>query len=210
VSPIHQSCCAEIRGSHETGTLAIATLLVLGVVVGSGPLDAQQSGKIKRIGFIAATLPLSTLRQFPFIRAFLAGLHDLDYEDGRNIAIEFRSAEGHWGRLPDIAAELVGLKVGVLVCAVCGAPLNAARQATSAIPIVVAACNDDMVETGVIASLARPGGNITGLTKLTRTCQPNGWTCSRRCFPRFPAWRSSGTLTTQASQPTGGNCGRGQ
>src|SRR5262249_32775728 len=118
-------------------------------------------------GFIAATPSLSTLRQFPFIGAFLAGLHDLGYEDGRNIAIEFRSAEGHWGRLPDIAAELVGLKVDVPVSAVWWGPLDGARQGTSTIPIVVAACNDDMVETGVVASLAHPGGNVTGLTKLT-------------------------------------------
>ena len=82
--------------------------------------------------------------------------------------IEFRSAGGHWERLPQIADdELVGFKVDVLVPAVCGAPLNAARQATSTIPIVVAACNDDLVETGIVASLARPGGNVTGLTKLS-------------------------------------------
>ncbi len=97
----------------------------------------------------------------------LAGLRDLGYEEGRNIAIEFRSAEEKWERLPDLAAELVGLKVDVLVVGVCEAALNAARQATSTIPIVVAACNDDMVETGIITSLAHPGGNVTGLSKMT-------------------------------------------
>jgi putative ABC transport system substrate-binding protein len=75
--------------------------------------------------------------------------------------------EGNWERLPDIAAELVGLKVDVLMASVCGPTLNAAMRATNTIPIVVAACNDDMVETGIIANLAHPGGNVTGLSKMT-------------------------------------------
>jgi putative tryptophan/tyrosine transport system substrate-binding protein len=132
------------------------------------PARAQQvGGKIHRIGMISPSAPLSTWRESPFLRAFLAGLRDLGYEEGRNIAIEFRSAEENWERLPDIAAELVGLKVDVLVSNVCGATLNAAMRATNTIPIVVGACNDDMVETGIIASLAHPGGNVTGLSKMT-------------------------------------------
>ena len=70
-------------------------------------------------------------------------------------------------RLPGIVAELIALKVDVLVAPVCGAPLDAARQATSTIPIVVASCNDDMVETKIVASLAHPGGNVTGFSKMT-------------------------------------------
>jgi putative ABC transport system substrate-binding protein len=128
---------------------------------------AQQGGKIHRIGMISASVPLSKWRETTFIRDFLGGLRDLGHEEGRDIAIEFRSAEGNWERLPDIAAELVGLKVDVLVSSVCGAPLNAAMRATNTIPIVVAACNDDMVETGIIANLAHPGGNVTGLSKMT-------------------------------------------
>jgi putative tryptophan/tyrosine transport system substrate-binding protein len=129
---------------------------------------AQQSGgKIHRIGMISPSAPLLIWRESPFVRAFLAGLRDLGYEEGRSIAIEFRSAEENWERLPDIAAELVGLKVDVLVSNVCGATLNAAMRATNTIPIVVGACNDDMVETGIIASLAHPGGNVTGLSKMT-------------------------------------------
>ena len=128
---------------------------------------AQQGGKIHRIGMISASVPLSMWRETSFIREFLGALHDLGHEEGRDLAIEFRSAEGNWERLPHIAAELVGLKVDVLVSSVCGAPLNAAMRATNTIPIVVAACNDDMVETGIIASLAHPGGNVTGLSKMT-------------------------------------------
>src|SRR5262249_7289031 len=103
---------------------------------------------------ISPSAPLSMWRESPFVRAFLAGLRDLGYEEGRNIAIEFRSAEENWERLPDIAAELVALKVDVLISNVCGATLTAAMRATNTIPIVVGACNDDMVETGIIASLA--------------------------------------------------------
>jgi putative ABC transport system substrate-binding protein len=142
------------------------------VIVGSlavWPLvaHAQQGSKIHRIGMISPSLPLSTWRESSFVREFLAGLHDLGYEEGRDIAIEFRSVEGNWERLPDIAAELVGLRVDVLMSSVCGATLNAAMRATNTIPIVVGACNDDMVETGIIASLAHPGGNVTGLSKMT-------------------------------------------
>jgi putative ABC transport system substrate-binding protein len=144
----------------------VAALLTSGIIAGSAA-NAQQGGKMPRIGLIWASTPLANWREAPVSRGFLKGLQDLGYEEGRNIIIEFRSAEGHWERLPKIANELVGLKVDVLVPAVCGAPLNAARQATSTIPIVVAACNDDLVETGIAASLAHPGGNVTGLTKLS-------------------------------------------
>jgi ABC transporter substrate binding protein len=144
-------------------------ITLIGGAAASLPLiaRAQQGGKIHRIGMISASVPLSMWRETTFIRDFLGGLHDLGHEEGRDIAIEFRSAEGNWELLPDIAAELVGLKVDVLVSSVCGAPLNAAMRATNTIPIVVAACNDDMVETGIIASLAHPGGNVTGLSKMT-------------------------------------------
>jgi putative ABC transport system substrate-binding protein len=145
--------------------IAVA-LLCTGITAGS-VASAQQVKKLPRIGLIWATTPVATWREAPAGKNFLKGLHDLGYEEGRNIVIEFRSAEGHWERLPGIADQLVALKVDVLVSGVCGAPLNAARQATSTIPIVVAACNDDLVETGIIASLARPGGNVTGLSKLT-------------------------------------------
>ena len=146
-------------------TTVAAALLSTGTIAGSA--NAQEGGNIPSIGLIWASTPTSTWREARHSQGFLNGLHDLGYEEGRNIIIELRSAEGHWERLPGIAAELVSLKVDVLVPSVCGAPLNAARQATSTIPIVVAACNDDMVETGIIASLPRPGGNVTGLSKMT-------------------------------------------
>jgi len=103
----------------------------------------------------------------PVEQEFLDGLHDHGYVEGRNVVIEVRSAGGRPERFAELATELVRLPVDVLLVGVCGAPLDAARSATQTIPIVVATCNDDLVKTGIVNSLARPGGNVTGLSKLT-------------------------------------------
>jgi putative ABC transport system substrate-binding protein len=142
-------------------TLTLVLALALGIVASPLAADAQQAGKVHRIGFLG-TVPTN-----PHYEALRQSLHDLGYVEGRNIAIERRYSEGRAERLLDLAAELVRLKVDVIVVDTCGAPLNAASQATSTIPIVLAACNDDLVATGIISSLARPGGNITGLSELT-------------------------------------------
>jgi putative ABC transport system substrate-binding protein len=125
--------------------------------------ETQHAVKVWRIGFLGGSP--SAVPQFT--QAFQQGLRELGYVEGQNIAIEPRYSEGRTERLPDLATTLVRLKVDVIVVNACGAPLNAASQATSTIPIVVAACNDDLVATGLISSLARPGGNITGLSELT-------------------------------------------
>jgi putative ABC transport system substrate-binding protein len=145
----------------------VALVIVLAFLATPVAAAAPETTKIARIGIVAPSTPLSTWRQSRFAEPFLAALRELGYEEGRNMMIEFRSPEGNWERLPAIAAELVGLKVDVLVSVVCGAALDAMRQATRTTPIVVAVCNDDMVETGIVASLSRPGGNVTGLQKLT-------------------------------------------
>src|SRR5215475_13177893 len=126
-------------------------------------VEAQQAAKVWKIAFLGSSPSAAS----PFFQTFQQGLRELGYVEGQNIAIERRSSEGMTERLPDLAAEVVRLKVDVIVVDTCGAPLNAASQATSTIPIVVAACNDDLVATGLISSLARPGGNITGLSELT-------------------------------------------
>src|SRR5262245_24670995 len=133
-------------------TIAVA-LLCTGITAGS-VANAQQVEKLPRIGLIMASTPVATWQEAPTSKAFLKGLHDLGYEPGRNIIVEFRSAEGRWERLPTIAGELVALKVDVLVPSVCGALLNSVRQATSTIPIVIATCNDKMIDSVVAASLA--------------------------------------------------------
>jgi putative ABC transport system substrate-binding protein len=122
---------------------------------------AQQPMKIPRIGFLSGN-PLSAIAARA--EAFRQGLRELGYVEGKNIVIEWRSAEGKSDRLPALAAELVGLKVDVIVTAG-PTQTRAAKAATSTIPIVMT--NDgNPVGDGFVASLARPGGNITGLSTL--------------------------------------------
>jgi putative ABC transport system substrate-binding protein len=120
---------------------------------------AQQAGKIARIGFLGANSASSWASR---LEAFRLGLRDRGYADGRNIVIEFRWAEENYNRLPELAAELVRLNVDVLVTY--GTPGTlAAKSATATIPIVMAYIGDALA-VGVVASLSRPGGNITGST----------------------------------------------
>ena len=125
------------------------------------PAQAQQPTKIPRIGFLTA---ISAASMSTRMEAFRKGLHELGYVEGKNILIEYRYAEGKLDRLPAFAAELVRLKVDVIVTA--GASgTGPAKEATTTIPIVMSQ-DGDPVATGVVASLARPGGNITGLATL--------------------------------------------
>ena len=139
----------------------------LGVIAGglfAAPLaaDAQQTAKIDRIGYLATSLADS-----PHWRdAFLQGLRDLGYVEGRNVVIEYRDAEGTLKRLPALAAELVALKVDVIVAAAGTLAALAAKQASRTLPIVFIAVGNP-VTSGLVTSLARPGGNATGLSALT-------------------------------------------
>jgi putative ABC transport system substrate-binding protein len=123
--------------------------------------EAQQPAKIPRIGYLGgASLSIISGR----IDAFRQGLRALGYVEGKNIVVEWRSADGKRDRLPTLAAELVRLKVDVIVTDG-GAATPAAKEATSTIPIVMTQ-DSDPVGTGLVASLARPGGNITGLSNF--------------------------------------------
>jgi putative tryptophan/tyrosine transport system substrate-binding protein len=125
--------------------------------------EAQQPKKVSRIGYLGNSSPAL---ERDFVDAFRQGLRDLGYAEGHNILIEYRWAEGRYDRFPEFAAELVRLKVDVLLTA--GTPgALAAKEATQTIPIVMAV-SGDAVGTGLVQSLARPGGNITGLTRMTR------------------------------------------
>jgi putative ABC transport system substrate-binding protein len=120
---------------------------------------AQQAGKVYRIGYLGVTSYAEYARE---IEALLSGLRRLGYEEGKNIAIVYQFAEGDYDRLPPLASELVKLKVDTIVThSTPGA--RAAKQATSSIPIVVTAAAD-LVSSGLVPSIARPGGNLTGLT----------------------------------------------
>ena len=121
------------------------------------PARAQQAGKIPLMGYLT-----NQGREHPNSKAFRQGLRDLAYIEGQNIAIEYRSSEGNTDRLPALAEELVRLKVDIIVAAG-GAPGAAAKNATNAIPIIFVGTTDP-VAAGLVASLARPGANVTGLT----------------------------------------------
>ncbi len=150
---------------HATMFIAVLiALLAAAVLVVPLAGEAQQAATLPRIGFLFPA-SLSDPRIPPFPQAFRQGLHELGYVEGQNIAIEFRWAEGQYDRLPGLAAELVRLKVNVIVAA--GAPaIQAAKQATETIPIILMNVGDP-VASGIVASLARPGGNITGLSLMS-------------------------------------------
>jgi ABC-type uncharacterized transport system substrate-binding protein len=121
---------------------------------------AQQPAKVPRLGYLSPNLATNPHMQ----EAFVQGLRNLGYVEGRNLAIEYRDAGGNPERLPALAAELVSFKVDIIVVGSTIAAL-AAKQATRTIPIVFAAAGDP-VTSGLIASLARPGSNVTGLSLL--------------------------------------------
>jgi putative ABC transport system substrate-binding protein len=138
-------------------------LLPLSLLVAPRVAEAQQPTKVYRIGWLSADFPPPSSTSEILEAAFRQGLRALGYVEGQNLLIESRYAEGRAERLPDLAAELVRLQVEVLVA--WGAPaIRAAQHATRTIPIVMAG-TADAVAQGFIASLARPGGNITGLSE---------------------------------------------
>ena len=134
--------------------------VVLNLTLAPLAAEAQQAGQAARIGYLAANLTVS----LHMTEAFRQGLRDLGYVDGRSVVIEYRDAEGKYDRLPARAAELVALKVDVIVAADTPAAL-AAKQATRTLPIVFIGAGDP-VTIGLVTSLAWPGGNVTGLSLL--------------------------------------------
>ena len=141
-----------------TGIVLIALLFALCVSA-----EAQHANKIPRIGYLSGNYPSNP---GPNVEAFRQALRGLGYIEGKSILIEYRYSEGKNDRMPRLVAELVKLKVDVFVSGV-GPAIRAAQQATKTIPIVIVTTGDP-VATGYVDSLARPGGNITGLTRLTR------------------------------------------
>ncbi len=140
-------------------TVGFVFTLALGLLTAPLAAGAQQLAKTPRKGLLGVT---SAAEYASRIEAFRQGLRDLGYVEGQNIVIEYRFAEGKYDRLPGLAAELVRLKVDVLVTHATPGT-HAAKQATSTIPIVMVV-SSDAVATGLVASIARPGGNITGST----------------------------------------------
>jgi putative tryptophan/tyrosine transport system substrate-binding protein len=150
-----------MKKAAVSSILVAVVLLALGVTA-----EAQQPKKVPSVGFLLQRVSPTPTTPDLFADAFRQGLRELGYIEGKNILVEYRYGEGKRDRIPSQVAELVQLKVDVLVVRSLSVIL-AAKQATKTIPIVMVTTQDP-VATGLIDSLARPGGNITGLTSLTR------------------------------------------
>ena len=152
--------------------------------------QAQQPAKIPRIGILLAPSASSYSAR---VEALRQRLRELGYVEGKNIFIEYRYAEGKLERLPDLAAELVGLKVDVIITA--GPAILAAKKASATIPIVFGA-SPDPVGTGLVSSLARPGGNITGLSSIGPDLDGKRLDLLKEAFPKVGRvaflWQSGG------------------
>ena len=146
--------------SKRLVVITLATLILTLVHLA----EAQQPKKVPRIGYLSNNDPAGESARAEAIRM---ALRDLGYIEGQNIAIEYRYAEGKLERYHELAAELVGLKVDIIVVAGGTVYVQAAKNATKTIPIVMMGQGADPVEAGLIESLARPGGNVTGITNLT-------------------------------------------
>jgi putative ABC transport system substrate-binding protein len=166
--------------------LLAVVLLALGVIA-----EAQQPKKVPRIGYLGAASPSASSER---IEAFRQGLRELGYVEGKNIVIEYRYPEGKPDRLPALAAELVRLKVDVIITS--GPSVTrAAKEATVTIPIVMTNDNDP-VGNGFVASLARPGGNITGLSNLGRELSGKRLELLKEIVPRLSRVAVLGTSTS--------------
>jgi putative ABC transport system substrate-binding protein len=153
----------------------IVVVLTLGRLTSLPAADSQQLGKMPRVGLLSPSADF-------FLITFRQGLRELNYIEGRNISLEYRSAEGRANRLFDLAAELVHLKVNVMVT-ITSPGVRAAKQATTTIPIVMVGV-DDAVEQGFVASLARPGGNITGTSWLNPELSGKRLELLKETFPK--------------------------
>ena len=176
------------RGLYASVFLALCSMLLAPCF----PAQAQQPARVPRIGILN---PVSGSFLSARVEAFRQRLRELGYVEGKNIFIEYRYSEGKSERLPDLAAELVGLKVDVLVTTGPGATL-AAKKASGTIPIVIASAADP-VGTGLVSSLARPGGNITGLSLMAPDLDGKRLELLKEAFPKVVRvaflWRPGGT-----------------
>jgi ABC-type uncharacterized transport system substrate-binding protein len=169
------------RRVHQRGFIALLIAAALTMVISSAPpASAQQRGKLPTIGFLGATTPTTWS---VYVSAFLQRLRELGWVDGRNMTIEYRWAEGREDRYGEFAQEFVRRGVDVIVTSGTG-PAIALKKATSAIPIVFATAGDP-VATGLVASLARPGGNVTGLSNQQTDLAGNRFELLHEVLPGF-------------------------
>jgi putative ABC transport system substrate-binding protein len=174
--------------------------LIGGSAAATWPLATRaQQPAMPVIGILGPDTPAS-----PYVEALRVGLQGLGYVDGRNVRYEYRWAEGNFERLPDLAAELVGLNVDVIVAFVTAASM-AARKATATVPVVMAFVNDP-IDAGLIASLAHPGGNVTGTAGMTAILYAKQLELLKEIMPnarRFAVLSNPGNVVLQAQQVRG-------
>ncbi len=163
-------------------TIGLISTLVLGLLAAPLPTEAQQAGKVYRIGILRSGSASSSVSSNEVVRQ---GLRELGYTEGKNLLIEYRYAESNFKRIPDLAAELVRLKVDVLVVSASPKTIRAALGATSTVPIVMLATPVDPVKAGFIVSLARPGGNLTGLVNLGAKLHGKRLELLKEAFPQI-------------------------
>ncbi len=160
--------------------------------------EAQQAGKVYRIGFLDYRLRSSTTD--PRLIALRQGLRELGYVEGQNYVIEYRSAKGEDELLPVLAAELARLKLDVIITSPSDEMVHVWQQATRTIPIVMGGIRIDPVEAGLVVSLARPGGNITGVINLDTELNPKRLELLKEAFPGISR---AAILWTEAQQEQG-------
>ena len=184
-----------------------AALAGVGLLTACGalPSPTQQTAKVPRVGWLS---PGSAASDEHFLASFRDGLGELGWAEGKNIAMESRWAEGSYERLPDLAAELVRLKVDVIVASVTQAS-PAAKQATATIPIVMVGVGDPL-GSGLVASLAHPGGNVTGPSSmladvsgkqlaLLRETVPDASPVAVLWNPANPVWQAAASRETEVA-----------
>ncbi|HEX2930294.1 MAG TPA: ABC transporter substrate-binding protein, partial [Candidatus Binatia bacterium] len=186
------SCQRSVVSKSAFGVTLSAMLFVLWPHA-----DAQEAKKIPQVGVLVAGRPPTR----PSLEGFRQGLRDLGYVEGKNIHLELRWDEGNPDRWAELAGELVRLKVDVILAGH-GAAALGAKQATSTIPIVIGAVGGDPVSAGLVASLARPGGNVTGLAFYGSELTPKRLELLKETLPRLSRaallWHPS-TLNLEAA-----------
>jgi len=169
-------------------TIGLISTLVLGLLAAPLPTEAQQSGKVNRIGFLS-----DGPRMRPNFEVFRQGLRELGYIEGQNIVIEWRLAGRKPDRLAEMAADLVRQKVDVIV-ACCPLAPGAALKATRTIPIVIV-----IGANRYVTNLRRPGGNVTGLSSMAPDLVGKQLQLFKEAVPACPGWPSSGSRTIPAT-----------
>ena len=184
----------RFQKAHAVKRSAVAISFVLGVLAAPLAAGAQQPSRIPRLGLLSADAAPAS---WHLVEAFKQGLRDLGHVEGQNITIEYRFAEGKYDRLPDLAAELVRHKVDVIKAFTTPAT-RAAMNATAAIPIVFSQAGDP-VASGLVASLARPGANVTGVSLLAAELSVKNLELLKEIVPRI----SRVAVLWEPDQPVG-------